>query len=257
MLVWNRTKKQLNPETGRKTSRPRPASDVKRIEVPDWRIVSEELWIAAQARFRNVREMGVARSGGFARSASSRKYLFSGLLRCGCCQSRMVIVSGQGRRGYSKYGCPSHWGRGVCLNRLTIRRDRLESQLLAALQERIWKPTLLDYAISSFEREVRRRIAETRQKSDEKTLLRERDSLRGQAERIAEAIAQAEQSPTLLQKLRSIETQIEEIDRRRDLQRAANREPSFANLRRFVSERVSFLAELAQSDPEREQYVEI
>ena len=113
------------------------------------------------------------------------------------------------------------------------------------------KPTLLDYVISSFEREVRRRIAETRQKCDEKTLLRERDSLRGQAARIIEAIAQVGQSPTLLQKLRSIETHIEEIDRRRDLQRAANREPSFANLRRFVLERVSFLAELAQSDPER------
>jgi site-specific DNA recombinase len=41
--VWNRTKKDRNPETGRKVSRPRPESEWMRVEVPDWRIVSETL----------------------------------------------------------------------------------------------------------------------------------------------------------------------------------------------------------------------
>jgi hypothetical protein len=44
VFVWNRTKKERNPETGRKTSRPRPQADWMRVEVPEWRIVSEELW---------------------------------------------------------------------------------------------------------------------------------------------------------------------------------------------------------------------
>ncbi len=34
VFVWNRTKKDRNPETGRKTSRPRPQADWKRIDVP-------------------------------------------------------------------------------------------------------------------------------------------------------------------------------------------------------------------------------
>ena len=42
--VWNRTRKERNPETGRKVSRARPESDYVRAEVPGWRIVSEELW---------------------------------------------------------------------------------------------------------------------------------------------------------------------------------------------------------------------
>src|SRR4051794_11059329 len=42
--VWNRTKKQRNPETGRKVSRPRPQSEWKRTNVPEWRIIPEELW---------------------------------------------------------------------------------------------------------------------------------------------------------------------------------------------------------------------
>ena len=44
VFVWNRTRKERNPETGRKISRPRPESDWMRVEVPEWRIVSEELW---------------------------------------------------------------------------------------------------------------------------------------------------------------------------------------------------------------------
>ena len=50
--VWNRTRKERNPETGRKISRPRPQSEWKRVEVPEWRIVSEDLWRAAHASLR-------------------------------------------------------------------------------------------------------------------------------------------------------------------------------------------------------------
>jgi site-specific DNA recombinase len=129
--VWNRTEKQRNPETGRKISRARPESDWKRVLVPEWRIVPEELWNAAHARIRVVNErMGFARYGGLNRTEHSRQYLFSGLLVCGECGSRMVIISGRGSRGYVTYGCPSHRYRGVCDNKLAIRQDRLEEQLL-------------------------------------------------------------------------------------------------------------------------------
>ena len=53
---------------------------------------------------------GRARLGGFSRA--KKQYLFSGFLACGLCGSHMVIVSGQGLRGYSKYGCPTHRYRG-------------------------------------------------------------------------------------------------------------------------------------------------
>lgn len=60
--VWNRTEKQRNPETGRKIGRWRPESEWKRVEVPEWRIVPEELWNAAHAQIRAVNEkMGRSR----------------------------------------------------------------------------------------------------------------------------------------------------------------------------------------------------
>ena len=249
--VWNRTQKRRNPETERKTSRRRPADEWRRTPVPEWQIVSDQLWEAAQKRFADVNRTGITRCGGFARTVSSRKYLFSGLLRCGCCDSRMVIVSGQGKRGYSKYGCPTHWNRGVCANRLTIRQDRLEIQLLAALQEQIWKPSLIEHAISAFERELKRRLAESRRPDDGSALVTEREKLRGEADRLTDAIAQMGHSPSLLRRLGNVESRLEQLEIQRRQAKNGAREPSYEGLRRFVRERISFLAELAQSDPER------
>ncbi len=137
VFVWNRTRKERNPETGRKISRPRPESDWMRVEVPEWRIVSEELWEGVQRRisFVSKRFGSYMTVGGQSRTERSRRYLFSGFLACGVCGSNMVIVSGNGRRGYVKYGCPSHRYRGVCANSVMIRQDRLEDQLLAGLTE--------------------------------------------------------------------------------------------------------------------------
>ena len=55
VMVWNRTRKERNPETGRKVSRPRPEEQWRRVEVPEWRIVSEELWQRVQARSAEMR----------------------------------------------------------------------------------------------------------------------------------------------------------------------------------------------------------
>jgi len=253
VFVWNRTQKQQNPETSRKTSRRRPANQWRRTEVPEWRIVSETLWKAVQARFSDLNRTGITRCGGFARSESSRKYVFSGLLRCGCCGSRMVIVSGQGRRGYSKYGCPSHWSRGVCQNRLTIRQDRLEAQLLGALQEQIWNSHVIAHALAAFEREVRTRLAQRRKETPDADLLRERHQLSQKAQHLAAAIADIGHSPTLLESLASIERRIAEIDaqlKRTKLAHAAA-EPSSGALKKFMLDRIGNLGALVQSDPER------
>ena len=161
--VWNRTQKQRNPETGRKISRQRPAADWRRVEVPEWRIVPEELWNAAHTRIRLVNErMGRMRCGGLSRTEHSRQYLFSGLLVCGLCGSRMVIISGRGRRGYVRYGCPSHRYRGVCDNRLTIRQDRLEEQLLAEIEGRILTPEMIAYTLERFAEELQGRLIQMR-----------------------------------------------------------------------------------------------
>jgi hypothetical protein len=90
--------------------------------------------VEAQIELVNKR-FGKRSVGGFGRMGHGPRYLFSGFIYCGLCDSKMIIVSGNGRRGYVKYGCPSHRYRGVCENAMMIRRDRLEEQLLTGLGE--------------------------------------------------------------------------------------------------------------------------
>src|SRR5262249_10923619 len=151
--------------------------------------------------------------GGMMRTERSRSYLFSGMLVCGECGSRIVIISGQGRRGYVRYGCPSHRYRGVCSNALTIRLDRLERQLIAALEARILNSELIEYTLQRFQSELQKRLKEIQNQStaiDE--LRREKREMQDQAERITGAIAAAGHSHALLAKLSEIEARIADAD---------------------------------------------
>src|SRR3546814_10177804 len=54
VLVWNRLRYIKNPATGRRVSRVNPESEWIRTEVPDLRIVDEELWQAALRRQEEI-----------------------------------------------------------------------------------------------------------------------------------------------------------------------------------------------------------
>ena len=256
VFVWNRTRKERNPETGRKISRPRPESDWMRVEVPEWRIVSEELWEGVQRRisFVSKRFGSYMTVGGQTRTERSRRYLFSGFLACGVCGSNMVIVSGNGRRGYVKYGCPSHRYRGVCANSVMIRQDRLEDQLLAGLTERVLRPEMLEYTFQRFWEELQRRLRQIQEESARAAsgvnLLQERRrELKTKADNLAEAIAAMGHSPTLLSQLATVETQIARIDQDlAEINTPRDLEVTMADLRKFVAEKALDLQGVLRAD---------
>lgn len=103
--VWNRTRKERNPETGRKVGRTRPEAEWQRIEVPEWRIISEGLWTETRHRIAVKRARFASKNCSGVRRDAGAQYLFRGLLLCGICGSRMVIAAGNDKRGYKKYGC--------------------------------------------------------------------------------------------------------------------------------------------------------
>jgi site-specific DNA recombinase len=220
VFVWNRTKKERNPETGRKTSRPRPQTEWKRIDVPDWRIVPEELWERVQERIRFVGERFSSRhTGGFTRTEHSKRYIFSGFLICGTCGSRMVIVTGSGKRAHVRYGCPSHRYRGTCSNRLMIRLDRLEAQLIAGLMERVSKPAVIEYALRRFHEQLQKRLRDLQEQTLKSAdavqdIQSQRHQLKAQAQNLGAAIAKMGHSATLLQQLAGIESEIGRLDER-------------------------------------------
>ena len=131
-LVWNRQSFIKNPENGRRVARLNPASEWIVKDVPELRIVDQELWDRVKAR-----QQGLRRNQAFHEKQRPRM-LLSFLLKCGVCGGGFSKVSEK------HYGCSTARNKGTCDNRLTVRQDELEGLVLAALQERLMDPALLE-----------------------------------------------------------------------------------------------------------------
>ncbi|MGA2631739.1 MAG: recombinase family protein [Terriglobia bacterium] len=251
VVVWNRTHKVRNPETGREVMRRRPEPEHVRAEHPNLRIISEELWNEVEAHIRGINEHGgFQRLGGMNRTAQSRTYIFSGKLQCEC-GANMVIGGGGG--AYVKYVCPSARYRGICSNKLYIRRDRLEEQLLNALASNLRRPELLEGALESFKEQLECRAREIRQTADsinEPQLRVELEKATERARNLVEAIAVQRTSPFLSQELARVEGRINEITTVLNApKRAEQPQWSHDELRQFVLRKAGSLVELLQGDP--------
>jgi site-specific DNA recombinase len=212
--VWGRTQKARNPETGRKVSRATPESRRRRVDVPGWRIVPEELWLAVQERRKQAQD-DFHRLGGMTRTECSRRYLFSGVLMCGNCGGSMVIATGSGKRGYVKYGCHVRKQSGMCDNALMIRQDRLEEQLLAAIERRVLNPAGLDYVVRRCEEEVKTRLAEMERNGAITTVVslqKKRDELQAKRANLVAGIECGGNIPVLVVRLGEIETESKRVE---------------------------------------------
>lgn len=161
VVIWGKTQKIRSQETGKRIYRRKLASEWRRREIPEQRIVSEELWTATRRRMQIVEELygcGPGQRPRRGRSAGSR-YLFTGLLQCSECNGSITIVSGQWKkRDDSRYGCSMHAYRGdrVCGNNLLVGRSALEQQLLTGLQTKVLHPDVIAYTFSRLEQQLAR-----------------------------------------------------------------------------------------------------
>jgi DNA invertase Pin-like site-specific DNA recombinase len=214
--LWNRTRKELNPSDGTKVMRTKPQSEWVRVEVPGLRIVSEELWEQVrQVNQRTKDKFYGRRQGGFNRTEASRTYLFSGAMFCGLCGGKFSVIIG-GKR--CRYGCPNHRFRNTCTNKVTILRNRLEQQLIAAISKNLLDARLEQQRVQDFSAELRAAIEVEEKLAAEATLQTpkvkaERADLEQQAGRLADAIRQHGFSSFLSAELTKLESRIAEIDR--------------------------------------------
>jgi site-specific DNA recombinase len=147
-LVWNRLRYVKNPDTGKRVSRLNPTSEWMSREVPELRIVPDDLWIAAKSRQKQTRHaIKSARAVGVAKRP---QYLFSGLTKCGVCGAGFIMSS------KNRLACFGARDQGRCDNHLTIRRDEVEARVLRALQDKLLRQDLFDEFCDEFTREVNR-----------------------------------------------------------------------------------------------------
>jgi site-specific DNA recombinase len=145
-IVWNRLSYIKEPETGRRRSRLNPRQDLVVVDVPEWRIVPEELWQAVRARQTAVARAPMSTQVKPFWAKQRPRYLFSGLMRCGECGGVFSKISA------NNFGCSTARNKGptACANLVTIRRDTLESTTLDSLRCRLMDPALFKIFAEAF-----------------------------------------------------------------------------------------------------------
>lgn len=253
--VWNRTQNTFDETEGKDSKRHRPESEWVRMEAPELRIISDELWERVQAVNRRGRDKYYAtRKGGLNRSEHSRKYLFSGVLYCGVCGDPYTVINGKAPN--VRYGCPNYRFRDRCTNKVTILRTRLEQQLIAALAANLTDSRLEEQRTREFAAQLRARIELEEKLAREAAVNRpalekERSDLTSQGRRLGEAIATLGLSAFVAEQLRTVESRLAEIDRLLTSKPAA-RLSRFTNeqIREFLRKECKDFCEVLVGDPE-------
>ncbi|MDP2619564.1 MAG: recombinase family protein [Hyphomicrobiales bacterium] len=210
VLVWNRLRYVKNPATGKRVSRINPESEWIRTEVPELRIVDEELWQAARQRqteiakqFENVTKGVRAYRAKHVNELRRPSFLFSGLLKCGCCGGSYGIIT------RDRYGCLNRYRRGTCQNGHTIRRDDIESRVLAGLTEKLVSADAVADAVRTYAEELNRQNHERRAHTelDRKALAKVERGIAG----IMAAIEDGMYQPAMKARMDDLERQKAEI----------------------------------------------
>jgi site-specific DNA recombinase len=171
-LVWNRLRYIKDPATGKRVSRLNPEAEWIIQEVPDLRIVDQDLWDRVKARQKTIVTDHSDDTPNRLHERQRGKYLFSGLTKCGCCGGGYSMISS------THIGCSTARNKGTCDNRLNIRRDELEARVLNALRGHLMDPALFKEFCDEFTRQMNRRRMEARASSmrrDPKSARIERD----------------------------------------------------------------------------------
>ncbi|WP_418904073.1 recombinase zinc beta ribbon domain-containing protein [Cereibacter sphaeroides] len=119
-----------DPDTGNRMSRPNSGEVVVTTDVPHLRIIDDKLWQRDRARQRPLASKGTEVA---VRDRGRPKFLFSGLMKCGCCGSG---VSREGRDGFSCSAAQDK-GAAACTNRTVIKQADLEGRVLHALEHHL------------------------------------------------------------------------------------------------------------------------
>lgn len=125
-LIYNRQQFVRNPDTGKRQARPVPESDWIVKDVPELRIVDDDMWNIVQ----NRRHAGQDRR----LCASPKTPLpLTGILRCAVCGGPMTIINKR------RYACHAHREKRTCSNPRGIYAAEVENQACGLLAQYIAK----------------------------------------------------------------------------------------------------------------------
>ena len=205
-IVWNQCEKIMRG--GTKKRRQRAEKDWIRLDAPDLRIITPDLWNAVQARLAKVKTGG--------RSAfrdQDSKYLLTGMARCAHCGGPMTIVGQDYHRRKGRfYGCSYYKTRGssICKNSLLVEQEYLDQIVLKSLHEALTEE-MVKVAV---EKALAKHRAGEGAKLDRRTSIeRELSLIVAKKEHLVDAIAAGKKDSFIFDRLDAEEVRRQELVR--------------------------------------------
>jgi site-specific DNA recombinase len=201
----------MSTNTGKRVSRPNPEAKWVRTEVPELRIVDDELWQRVKLRQAELAKQFEATTNGVRAARAERlnrlprpAFLLSGLLTCGCCGGKYGIVVND------RYGCLGHFRKGISDNGRTVRRDDIERRVLAGLTDKLVSPEAVAVAVRAYAEETNRQNHERRAHAE--TSRRALEKIERSIKGILDAIEDGMYQPAMKARMGELQQQKAEIE---------------------------------------------
>ncbi len=242
-IIYNRQRFLKDPETGKRIARPNPQHEWIAREVPKLRIIEDDLWERVQALKRRY-------ASRWGNKRQSKKRLFSGLLKCGCCGGGMTISR------VHRYYCSARREKGTCNADRGIEATELEQRVLNGLRDILLGNEQL---IDEFTVEFKRELARLRREGHgaKRRLLKELQDVERGIKRCLDFITGGDGDPgSVRAQLRRLEARKREIDADLRSQQDGADVAIHPNLPELYRKKVTKLQEALQHESTRAQVVE-
>lgn len=250
-LIWNRSRYCKDPLTGRRVARLNPREEWICRDVPELRLIDDDLWNRVQARLTSIRESEATTKALATAFWTHRRprHLLTGKTFCGVCGGPAAPI------GRDYIACSAARRQGNCSNRASLRRGVVEGWVLEALQHQLMAPDLVEAFVRAFNEETNRTRCEQAAQRD--SLAREQKEVKRQIENLLDAVASgALRGQSLQGRLEALEARQAQIGA--DLANlSAEPVRLHPNLAHLYREKVAALHDLLADEATRTEAVEI
>ncbi|MGX9855059.1 recombinase family protein [Limimaricola variabilis] len=217
--VWNRLTYMKHPQTERRVSQLNPENKWVISEVPELRIIDQELWDEVKARQDAQRKrVGKAEAKdrnklSIGQSLRRRKYVLSGLLHCGLCGGKMTVA---GSSKYRTYYCANakEMGPSVCTGFRGLRETVALPLVLSGLRTELMKPAAYD----RFRERFKAKLADSQEAAVDRLRVhdaRQRELETRQSNLVRVIEAKADVPDVLLARLTAVSAELQQMQGKR------------------------------------------
>lgn len=198
-LIYNRQSFIKDPATGRRQAKLNPPEQWHEQDVPELRIVPDDLFEAAQRRRDQLGGPNTV-----AHQKRRPKHLLSGLLRCGRCGGPMIVIM------TDRVGCSAKNNKGTCTNGRSVRLREIEERVVFALRHFLLQPDVVAEAVEAYRVEWERTRKERARRRRE--VEREMASINRQIDTIINLVTDGGDSKSFVPRVNELAARLSDLE---------------------------------------------